>query len=84
MACQVEKLTFRGYEMKRISPLDLRSLMLRKGVKQAQIAKDLDVSNTAVNFIVEGKSRSARIELAIAVALNQSVETLFPEKEVKG
>lgn len=69
--------------MKRISPLDLRSLMLRKGVKQTQIAKDLDVSNTAVNLIIEGKSRSARIELAIAVALDQSVETLFPQKEVK-
>jgi transcriptional regulator with XRE-family HTH domain len=64
----------------RIKPLDLKILLMRKGISQTQIASDLGVTRQAVNFIIEGKGRSGRIELAIAVSLGQDVNSLFPGK----
>ena len=59
---------------------DRKAELARRGVRQSDIARALDVSDTAVSDVVIGRSRSARIEQAIAAALGRAVEEVFPPR----
>jgi len=59
---------------------DRKAEMVRKGVRQSAIARRLNVSSTSVSDVVSGRSRSARIEQAIAEALGLPREELFPPR----
>lgn len=60
---------------------DRKAEIARRNVRQADIARRLDVSDTAVSDVVSGRSRSARIEQAVADAIGMPVEEVFPPRE---
>lgn len=51
-----------------------------RGLKLADVAKQIGVGASAVSSVSLGKSRSLRIEKHLAEAVGQSVEMLFPER----
>lgn len=58
----------------------IRSLMILKGVKCIDIAKQTEVSRTWVSLVLNGHKNSIRIRKAIADALGMKVEDLWPNK----
>ena len=61
-----------------MSDKEIKILLLRRDVKQADIARKLKVSKTAVHNVIKGISESARIKRAIAQALNVNIRDLWP------
>lgn len=57
----------------------IKSLMILNDVKQPELAQKLNCSQPAISRVIHGKSTSARIRLAIAQALDKTVEQLWPE-----
>ena len=64
--------------MQKITSVDLKNMFLKKGITQAQIAKDLGVSRAFVCLVVSGKNRSRRVEKAIAELINMSPADIWP------
>jgi len=61
-----------------MKPRSRKVAMLRAGVTQAMIARELGVTYAAVCLVISGNSRSGRIERAIAAAIGKSREAVFP------
>jgi lambda repressor-like predicted transcriptional regulator len=59
-------------------PVDIRIAMLRVGVGQAALAREMKVSRTAIHLVIEGKSTSHRIRTAIAEAIHEDIERIWP------
>jgi FAD synthase len=59
-----------------LSP-DERKQRLRRG-EMAEVARSLGVSHSAVQSVVEGRSRSRRIELALSRKMKTPVDIAFP------
>lgn len=57
---------------------DIQCALKKAHVTQADIARQLDVSPTTVNYVVTGKSTSRRIAGAISQATGLSIDTLWP------
>lgn len=55
----------------------IKLLIVEKEIPGAAIARDLGVDRTAVYHVISGKSKSPRIRVAIANALNVPVEDLW-------
>jgi lambda repressor-like predicted transcriptional regulator len=51
-----------------------------KGVTFADLARELGVHRTQITAVLKGRITSARIQNAIAEALGDSVEDLFPDR----
>ncbi|GFE49029.1 hypothetical protein So717_07820 [Roseobacter cerasinus] len=51
-----------------------------RGLSLAEIAEQIGVGASAVSSVSLGKSRSKRIEQALAAALDKTPEELFPER----
>jgi len=51
-----------------------------RGLTLAEIAKRAGVSISSVSAVSLGKSRSARVEMILAKALDTEPESLFPER----
>jgi Ner family transcriptional regulator len=51
------------------------------GTSLADIARNLGVSRSVVSRVCKGTGKSPRISQAIADALGESVESLFPERD---
>ncbi|MDO8769564.1 MAG: helix-turn-helix domain-containing protein [Burkholderiaceae bacterium] len=49
-----------------MKPMDIRAAISRAGTSQIAIAQYLDLSPTTVSQVVNGKSRSARVEAELA------------------
>ena len=64
-------------------PADIKAALEKAGCDQAQIARDLDVSKTAVNAVIYDRSRSARIESRIAEVTGLSTDVLWPQHRQK-
>lgn len=64
-----------------MSPLDRKIALLRRKVPQAAIARALGVSDESVSGVMTGRSRSARIEQAIAAAIGRPADEVFPSRE---
>lgn len=50
------------------------------GKSCAQIANELDVSHSVITRVLQGRARSRRVEQAVADALNEPVEKVFPDR----
>jgi lambda repressor-like predicted transcriptional regulator len=71
---------------KKVSPItdqermrNIRAEMVRVGVTNAQIARSAQVVPNYVYFVISGKRKGYRIRRAIAEAVNQPVEQLWPD-----
>lgn len=62
-----------------MKPNQIRSLMVKHQVKQAEIAADLDVSPAAVSSVIAGRFVSRRISEAVANRVGVPVEKLWPK-----
>ena len=58
----------------------IRILLLERGVTQAQIARDAEITTAAVNHVVSGYRKHPGIRRAIAKACGVPVEDLWPEE----
>lgn len=56
----------------------VKSLMVLKGIKMVDIARQIGVSRVTVSIVITGKGKSRRIQQAIAVALGEKYERLWP------
>lgn len=63
-----------------LSPNDRKAELKRRGITGRQIARQLAVGDDAVSHVLAGRSRSERIETAIAEALGLPVEKVFPPR----
>ena len=63
-----------------MTPTEIKIALLYKGITMADIARTLNVSRTAVHYVVYRKSGTRRIKIAIAAALSMTVEDLWPPK----
>lgn len=61
-----------------MSNKEIKILLIRHDVKQADIARKLGISKTAVHNVIKGISESRRIKKTIAQALGMKVEDLWP------
>ncbi|MDW7646448.1 MAG: helix-turn-helix transcriptional regulator [Desulfuromonadales bacterium] len=61
-----------------MQPNKIRALMVEKGIKQADIARDLGINLVSVHGTIYGKWRSRRVAREIAARLDMPVEKLFP------
>ena len=57
---------------------EIKAMLILKGIKQADIAKELHVSRAAVSAVVCGKGTSRRIKEHIARRLNKDIDDLWP------
>lgn len=57
---------------------EIKILLIRKDVKQADIARKLKVSKQAVHNVIKGIGESRRIKIAIAKALEVDIKDLWP------
>ena len=60
-----------------MSNKEIKILMIRKDIKQADIARKLKVSKTAIHNVIKGISTSKRIKKAISDALGVNVNDLW-------
>lgn len=65
------------------SPTERKVALLRAGITQSQIARQLRTSLQYVNDVLYGRRRSPRIEAAIAEAIGRPVEDVFPPAPVR-
>lgn len=61
-----------------LSPRERKAALALKGIKQADIARDVGVAPTHVSDVVYGRRRSTRVEAAIAEALGRPAVEVFP------
>lgn len=64
-----------------LDPIERKAMMVRRQVRQIDLAEELGVSQSSVSQALSGERRSARIEQAIAEALGMPVEDVFPASE---
>jgi predicted XRE-type DNA-binding protein len=57
----------------------IKILMLEKGVSQADLARNMEVSRSAVNHVLNGRVESERIKKGIAKGLAISYKKLWEE-----
>lgn len=58
---------------------EVKAELVRKDIKQIEIARKLQVSGAMISLVVSGKKKSERIRKVIASALDMRVEELWPE-----
>lgn len=59
----------------------IRKHLSDKMVKVGDIATGVGVTQSAVSQVIHGKSRSKKIEKAVADAIDRPVAEVFPDKE---
>lgn len=59
--------------------IKIKTIMMKKGIKQNELAKQLGVSNTAINLEINGKNASRSVRKGIADILGVEVGTIFRE-----
>ncbi len=71
-------------KQRKLTPLQMHRKveMLRRGISAADIARAVSKSRAAVTMVIHDQMRSAEIEAAIAEALGEPVEQLFPPKSL--
>lgn len=63
---------------KPMTPKQIRIALLEADVSMADIARKLNVSRPAISMVARNKSVSARIRAAIADAISQPVDAIWP------
>ena len=69
-----------------MTPAEIKSRMKEMKLTQKKMAKRLNRSETAINFIIHGKLQSERLETRFAKVLGVTLEELhgIPATEEKG
>ncbi len=62
----------------------IKALLVARGIKISDIAKELNVSVPTVSLVISGRDNSRRIKAAVAEKLGFSPEELWPEKQRQG
>ena len=57
-------------------------MLIRKGIKQAEIADRLNVSGATVSMVLSGRRISATVQAEIARLIGREVKKVFPTKAV--
>lgn len=60
---------------------DRKAELVRRGVRQAEIARRLGLSKPFVSDVIAGFRRSARVETAVAEALDMDPADVFPPRQ---
>ncbi len=60
---------------------EIKILMLRKKITQAQIARRLRIKPSTVCNVIKGTAESKRVKKTIAEVLGVPIETLWPVKD---
>lgn len=61
-------------------PEDIKAALRKRGLTQAQIARNLNVSKTSVCYVIDGRASSRRVAEAIAQAVGLPMGTLWPKR----
>lgn len=67
-----------------MSPMDIRIAMLRSGVTQMDIARELGVAKTAVYLVIEGRAVSNRIREKISERIGIDIRRIWPSTYMFG
>jgi len=65
-------------------PNEIRIEMIRKGVTQSGLARDIGVSVQGVHMTIEGKSVSHRVRTAVAEAIGKDLKEVWPSTYLYG
>lgn len=68
---------------KKLTTLDIKAEMVRRGVTIARIARELGVTATWVSLVLHRKGKSERVWEAIAAAIEMDVKAIKPEDHRK-
>jgi DNA-binding XRE family transcriptional regulator len=64
-------------------PIEIKIAFIRLGKTQAEVARNLGVSNVIVTNVIKGRRTSKRVKAAIAKALGKRVSELWPNHKKK-
>lgn len=67
-----------------MSPNDIRIEMIRTGVTQASIARELGVTKEAIYLVIEGRAVSHRIREKIAERIKIDIRRIWPSTYLAG
>lgn len=73
-----------SFNPKDMEPKDILVAMLRSGVRQTDIARDLGVRKQTVNMVLHGRVVSHRIRKAISEAIDIDLKRLWPSTYLNG
>ena len=63
---------------------NIKKIIKDKGLKQTYICKELDINESVLSLIINGKRKPNQERLkALARILNVSIKDLYPEVEIK-
>ena len=63
---------------------NIKKIIKEKGLKQTYICKELDINESVLSLIINGKRKPNQDRLkALARILNVSIKELYPEVEIK-
>lgn len=62
---------------KRMAPETIRNLIIKSGFNQASIARDLNVTESLVSRVIDGKNTSGRVSSHIARCVGLSETAIF-------
>lgn len=63
-----------------MNPIEIKILMIRAGITQADIGRKLGLSRAFINQVVLGHRPTKQVKQAIAEAVGKPVEDLWPEE----
>lgn len=61
-----------------MAPNDIRAELIRRGIRQADIARELGIHRVTVNQVIRGVGTSRRVAERIADILGRPVPVVFP------
>ena len=63
---------------------NIKKIIKEKGLKQTYICKELDINESVLSLIINGKRKPNQERLkALAKILNVSIKDLYPQVEIK-
>jgi len=62
-----------------MDPFEITYQLRKNGTSQAEIARKLKITRTAVCMIVKGRGESKRVKKAIAKAIKMKISEIWPK-----
>lgn len=62
-----------------MTPNEIRAELVRRGIRQSDIARTIKVTRAAVSHVIAGRTRAKRIRLLIAAAIERPVADVWPD-----
>ncbi|MCL6591610.1 MAG: helix-turn-helix domain-containing protein [Firmicutes bacterium] len=63
--------------MNRITPLEIKSALILKGITQASIARNLGVSPSLVSHVIHGTEKNKKVRMEIARILEKPIREIW-------